>query len=328
MKIIQLLLAGLLFCTSVFAQKTYRINKSSGTLQLDNVNSVEIESYDGSEIVLTAENDPVGEDERADGLRTLNSRGKDNTGLGLIVKDIDNQTTEVKRLDPLNAKKIFIKLPKNVKISIKNKGLNYGNGDGTILIKNLSTEINAVVQYDNIKLENITGPSNISNLYGNIEATLDDKIKGPLSLVTVYGFVDISIPAQSKTDLNLSTTYGSLLASEKLNIDIIHQEADTTRKINQRNIVINRTNKRSTDGVEKVVVNLDSALASSGVPAATLPPNFNVDINETISAALENLPISFGSPFGENKIVGKLNGGGEHIILKSTYGKIYLRDKK
>lgn len=327
MKIIQLVLAGLLFCTSAFAQKTYRINKNAGTLQLENINAVEIESYGGNEIVLSVEKDSVEEDERADGLRTLNSRGTDNTGLGLNVKDIDNQTTEIKRLDPLNAKKLFIKLPKNVKISIKNKGVNYGPSDGTILIKNLSTEINAVVQYDNIKLENITGPSNISNLYGSIEATLDDKIKGPLSLVTVYGFVDISIPAQSKTDLNLSTTYGSLLASENLNIDIIPQAADTTRRINQRNIVINRTNKHTTERAEKIVVNVDTLSATPEPPAAPLPINFNLGTHQTMNF-VENFPISFSPVFSENKIVGKLNGGGEHIILKSTYGKIYLRDKK
>ena len=28
---------------------------------------------------------------------------------------------------------------------------------------------------------------------------------------------------------------------------------------------------------------------------------------------------------GNNRVKGTMNGGGEHIILKTTYGKIYLR---
>src|SRR5690349_25082288 len=66
----------------------YKVAKSSGRLEIREVNHVSIEGYNGNEIVFTSSSRGHDDDERAKGLRALSSYGlEDNTGLGLSVVD-------------------------------------------------------------------------------------------------------------------------------------------------------------------------------------------------------------------------------------------------
>ena len=72
--------------TTAFAQE-YKVAKSTGRLEL-NIGRVTVEGYNGNEIVFSSKDHHEGKDERAEGLRAINSMGlEDNTGLGINVAD-------------------------------------------------------------------------------------------------------------------------------------------------------------------------------------------------------------------------------------------------
>ena len=73
--------------------KEHKISKSSGTLVLAGLNEVTVEAYNGSEIIFTTDNYDEEVDERAAGLKLVNSLGlNDNTGLGLSVQEAVSYT--------------------------------------------------------------------------------------------------------------------------------------------------------------------------------------------------------------------------------------------
>ena len=315
-----LILISLIGCSTAFAQKTFKLNKSSGTLLLENMNAVEIEAYGGNQIEITTEIQEEEVDTRAIGLRPVSGALMDNSGIGLHVKELANGVTQLTRVNAYLGKRIFIKLPKKVNLSIRNRGVQYDEDELGIVIKNVYTEIDAVMQYGDIKLENISGPSNINNIYGNIEATLNDAVKGPFSLVSVYGFIDMSIPTHAKADLNMSTNFGNILVSEQLNMNI---ETPVAPPIPEAKVPPTFLNENFKDSIlmnfKENGIHLDSL--------SSLHVDLN-NISEVVTTALRNMPpISFGNR-GDNKTMGKMNGGGTPIILKSNYGKIYLRELK
>jgi hypothetical protein len=241
--------------TLVSTAQEYKLAKSTGKLII-NLPSATIEGYNGNEIIITSGKSlSETEDDRSKGLRRITGSGLvDNTGLGVNVTE-KGSNIEVSPVGNQH-ESLVIKVPKGVTIYYSfSKVMN----NGTVTLKNLESEVEVSVQYNKIKLDNVTGPMAIKTLYGNIDAKLGNNVKGPVSLVSIYGYVDVSIPGETKANLSLNTTWGEILASSDLKID-----------------------------VEK---------SGSG---------------DMVS-------------YSENKVKGKLNGGGLDLTATSTYGKVYLR---
>lgn len=207
----------LTIATSVFAQKEFKVAKSTGHLKL-NIAGAIIEGYSGNEIIFSApqvEKEVV--DERAKGLRAINGSGfTDNTGLGF---DVTTQGEEisVNTVTRDRSAILTIKVPQNIKISFNNTS---STNQSEIILKNLKNEIEVSTSYNKIKLENNSGPMNVKTLYGSIDAIFTGEIKGPVSIVSVYGYVDVSLPAAAKANVELSTSYGKLYAAESLKIAV------------------------------------------------------------------------------------------------------------
>src|SRR6185436_10792366 len=80
----------------------YKVAKSTGRLEIKEVNHVTVEGYAGSEIVFSSMDRNRDDDGRAKGLRAVSGLGlEDNTGLGISVQDKGNviEVYQLKKMD-------------------------------------------------------------------------------------------------------------------------------------------------------------------------------------------------------------------------------------
>lgn len=247
-KFILIALTSMIIC-EVKAQE-YKLSKTSGRLEIM-LGKVTVESTSGSEIIFTSSERENNKDERANGLKQVSSLGlEDNTGLGINVAT-EGTVTTVRQMKKTNSPKIKILVPKGVIVSFSHES-QYG-GDANF--RNLENEIEVSAQYNNIDLENCSGPVTVKTIYGHVEAVFDSNSKGPMSIVSVYGYADVTLPVATKANLRLSTSYGEIYVA----------------------------------------------------------PEFKIEINQ--------------SGDSEDRVSGKINGGGMNIDISSSYGKVYLRKK-
>lgn len=203
---------GVAFC------QEFKIAKSTGRLEL-NIGRVTVEGYGGNEIIFTSKDRKEKEDERANGLRAINGSGlEDNTGLGINVTDKGN-VIEVNQLKKTESPDVKIMVPKGIIVSFSFES-QYG---GTAAFKNMENEIEVSTSYNNIELENVTGPLTVKTVYGHVEAEFSQSVKGPVSIVSIYGYADVTLPLTTKANLKMSTSYGEIFVAPEFKIEIEKQ---------------------------------------------------------------------------------------------------------
>ena len=213
-KNILLVVVAMLVTGWSYAQE-YKVAKNSGRLEI-NIGKVRVEGHDGNEIIFTSESGKRDKDERAEGLRSVNSMGlEDNTGLGINVTDKGN-VVEVNQLKKTSSPDIKILVPKGVIVSFTHQS-QYG---GKATFKNLTNEIEVSAQYNSIELENVSGPLTVKTIYGHVEADLSTNIKDPISIVSIYGYVDVTLPQATKANLRLETNYGEIFVAPEFKIEM------------------------------------------------------------------------------------------------------------
>ena len=196
----------------------FKVSKTSGRLEI-NIGRVTVEGHTGNEIIFSSLDREKDKDERAQGLKEINSLGlDDNTGLGINVEDKGGVVT-VHQFKKMNSPKIKILVPKGIIVSFSFES-QYG---GKALFKNVENEIEVSAQYNNVELENCSGPVTVKTIYGHVEAMFDTNTKGPISIVSVYGFVDVTLPTTTKANMKLSTTYGEIYVAPDFKIEIDRQ---------------------------------------------------------------------------------------------------------
>ncbi len=195
----------LLVATFVNAQE-YKLAKSTGRLEISEVNHVTIEGTTGNEIVFTRRGYNKDDDERAKGLRAVSAMGiEDNTGIGLSVID-KGESIQVQQLKKMDGPDVTIKVPKGVIVVISHTS---PHGD-KIEFKNFEGEIQVSTVHSGVRLENITGPTRIKTVHGDIDASLSPNMKSPIALISIHGHVDAAIPLATKANIRLGTKYGEL----------------------------------------------------------------------------------------------------------------------
>jgi len=213
--IIIILFFAIVFSIQVRAQE-YRITKNTGRLEL-NIGRVTVEGHDGSEIIFSSKNNTSEKDERADGLRLINSLGlEDNTGgLGIHVAD-KGSVIEVRQLKQTHSPDIKVLVPKGVIVSFKYDS-QYG---GKARFVNLTNEIEVSAIYNSVELDQVTGPVTVQTSYGSVTGNFNPPIKDPVSIVSIYGFIDVTIPQSTEANLKLSTSYGDIFVAPELDIQM------------------------------------------------------------------------------------------------------------
>lgn len=223
-----------LFATSLTFAQEYKVAKTSGRLEI-HLGKVTVEGHDGKEIIFKSNREKHEKDERAQGLRAVNSLGlEDNTGLGINVTDKGN-VVEVYQLKKTSSPDIRVLVPRGVIVSFEHES-QYG---GKAIFRNLPNEIEVSAQYNSVELENVTGPLTVKTIYGGVDAEFGTEIKDPVSIVSVYGHVDVSLPASTKANLKMSTSYGEIFVAPEFKIEM---EKNTTGLISYSDQVNGKIN--------------------------------------------------------------------------------------
>lgn len=216
MKTKLLLAAALLLVSGQLLAQEYRLAKSSGKLVLTDINHLTIEGTTGNEIIFVSLDGRSDKDDRATGLRAINSMGlEDNTGVGLAVLD-KGATIEVYQLKKMDGPRVKIMVPKGVSISISHST---PHGED-IKIRNVESEIESSTVHTGIHLDNVTGPLNIKTVHGEIEADFSAGLKSPIRLSSTHGLVDVTLPLATKATLTLSTSWGEILVDPAMKIEV------------------------------------------------------------------------------------------------------------
>lgn len=228
-----LVITALVLTTGLWAQE-YKLSKSTGKLNIQEVNNVKIEGYNGNEIVFTSSSFSKDSDDRAKGLRAISSMGlEDNTGLGLSVIETDG-VIEVRQLKKMDGPNILIKVPQGVSI----KYVHTSPYSDDVEIKNFGGELFVSTVHNDVQLTNATGELTVKTVHGDIEASFGSAINKAVSLTSTHGHVDAAIPISTKANLKLNTSWGEIFIDPdfKLEIDksgsMIRYSDKMTAKIN------------------------------------------------------------------------------------------------
>jgi Putative adhesin len=209
------LLFAVAITSTLFAQE-YKIARSSGKLEIKEVNNITIEGSSGNEIIFSSMDRDRDDDDRSKGLRAVNALGlEDNTGIGLSVVD-KGGSIQVYQLKKMDGPKVKIQVPKGVSVFYSHSSP-YGSD---VIFKNVEGEIEISTVHNDVRLENITGPMNVKTVHGDIEADFNAGLKGPISLTSVHGHVDVTIPAATKGTMNMSTTWGEIFVDPAIKLEI------------------------------------------------------------------------------------------------------------
>lgn len=204
-----------LFCATLRAQE-YKIARTSGRLEIREVNNVIIEGHNGNEIIFSSRDHDRDDDGRAKGLRAISSMGlEDNTGIGLSVTE-EGQTIRVQQLKKTDGPEVTIRVPKGVVVSYSHTSP-YGD---EIEIKNFEGEVEVSTVHSGVILTNTTGPLSIKTVHGDIDANLATALKSPVSLASVHGHVDVALPVTTKANMRMSTNWGEIFVDPDFKIEI------------------------------------------------------------------------------------------------------------
>ncbi len=308
-------------CPSLYAQKEYKLEKTGGKLILANIPPVFIEGYDGREVIIRI-NNPVSdnanrelkekrEDARAKGLKPLNSNGFDNTGIGLNISESGTDAI-VSATGRAQENYYTIKLPNTVGLTIyNNRALYFTQSDSTpIVVQNLKSEIEISSQFENCRIINPSGPVGIKSLSGNIEILADNAIKQPITAYSVNGVIDLKVPEKANATLEMVSLNGTIYADQSLPL---------TSKTSTAN-----SKQEHTIMADKIVVE-NGEVTGYGIKLGKTD-SLNNAARELARRATEmSLTGSTLSLSGGSQFSGTLNSGGTKIILRTTYGNIYLR---
>lgn len=204
-----------LVTTAAYPQE-YKIAKSTGRLEINDVNNVSIEGTTGNEIIFSSLDGSRDRDDRAQGLRAISAAGlEDNTGIGLAVRE-SGTTYEVYQLKKMDGPRVKILVPKGVTISYRHSSPHGSD----VKLKNFEGEVEISTVHNGARLENVTGPLNVKSAHGEVEVILNDNVKGPIYLASTHGLVDLAVPAATKANITLSAGHGEIFVDPNLKLEV------------------------------------------------------------------------------------------------------------
>jgi len=212
------LLAASIFClvVSTSAQEYKVAISGNKTLKISEVNKVDIEGYNGNEIIFSHAISGNNRPERAEGLTAIGAMGlEDNSGIGLSVNEKGDEII-VQPMTKRSGSRYLIKVPENVKIAYQHSS-SYGS---TFNVKDVSSELDVSTNHNSINLQNVTGPMTINTVHGKIEVDFSTvNQSNPISIVSVHGLIDVSLPASTKAKVRMSSGWGELYTDLDIKFD-------------------------------------------------------------------------------------------------------------
>ncbi len=185
------------------------IEKMQGDIIIQGHNSPEL-------IVKTDGHHSYEKPKKAEGLRSLYNTKEDNTGIGLSISEVDG----IIEIEPATRSsedaEYTILIPKDLIVKIDYSGPFAED----VVVKNLIGEVEIKTLNGDIDLFDITGPTAISSINGDINCTFSEvNQQAPISISSVNGELDISIPSNTKADLVLSSFSGDIFTDIDIEFD-------------------------------------------------------------------------------------------------------------
>ena len=169
--------------------------------------SLPIEGYSGTEVIISTNSHDFEPNERSRGLKPIYAAGVDNTGIGVAMEKSGNHIT-LRCLLPITkgGAEYKIRVPENMALDITR---DCARG-GETTISNIKNEIEFKGCHD-ISLKNVTGPLVISTISGSVNVTFTEISKDKsISIASVSGEVDVTLPAKAGFNLEMGTVSGNM----------------------------------------------------------------------------------------------------------------------
>jgi hypothetical protein len=196
-----------------------------------------------------------------------------------------------------------IQIKYNVRVPSRyNVNLNTSGGD--ISVTSVTGTVDANTSGGNIRLATINGPANVHTSGGNIDVV---GTTGPADVRTSGGNITIN---HAGAEVKARTSGGSIHVEEAL----AAIDASTSGGSIRANFTVQpKGNTRLS--------------TSGGNVSVSLPANANVDLDaHTSGGAVESdLPVTMVGKQSESTLVGKINGGGPQLVLRSSGGGIRVK---
>lgn len=198
--------------------------------------------------------------------------------------------------DPINIK-FNVRVPSRYNVNVKTSG-------GDISVSSVTGTVDANTSGGNIKLATVNGPANVRTSGGDIEVL---GTTGPADVRTSGGSITIQ---RAGAEVKAHTSGGSIRVEEAL----AAIDASTSGGSIRANFTVQpKGNTR--------------LATSGGNVSVSLPPNVNVDLDaHTSGGGVESdLPVTTVGKQSESTLVGKINGGGPQLVLRSSGGEIRVK---
>jgi len=196
-----------------------------------------------------------------------------------------------------------IEIKYNVRVPSRyNVNLNTSGGD--ISVTSVTGTVDANTSGGNIRLATINGPANVHTSGGNIDVV---GTTGPADVRTSGGNITIN---HAGAEVKARTSGGSIHVEEAL----AAIDASTSGGSIRANFTVQpKGNTRLS--------------TSGGNVSVSLPANANVDLDaHTSGGGVESdLPVTMVGKQSESTLVGKINGGGPQLVLRSSGGGIRVK---
>lgn len=181
-------------------------NKEARLILVDFTGDLQIEGYNGNEIVATSTHGRFETPERAKGLKPVYGGGTDNTGIGLAMEKSGNTIT-LRCLVPFTQSASYkLKVPETIALQIERDCAR--NGETTI--QNIKNEIEFKGCHE-VNLKNVSGPLVVSTISGGISVVFSEINKDkPISIAAISGEVDVTLPTKAAVDLEMTTVSGNM----------------------------------------------------------------------------------------------------------------------
>ena len=223
--------------------------------------------------------------------------------------------------------KIYV--PQNVSTDLATSGGNielsnlkgkqeFATSGGNLVVTGLSGEIDGTTSGGNIVIENSNDNINMTTSGGNVEAK---HCTGKISLTTSGGNIIID---DLKGDIKASTSGGNVTGQ------VIEGELNAGTSggnISLSNLLCSVDAATSGGDINVSVAKLSKHIKltnSGGNIKLELPQNSSVDLNLYADKIKTETLQSFSGRFEEEKVEGKLNGGGIPVTIRADGGKIEL----
>ena len=224
---------GVLLCMvtgMITAGAQHKIAMSSGIIEFKELMEVEVEGYDGNEVILEfSGNYKI--PERAKGLRPVNALGLvDNTGIGLAVQEEAQGRQVIYQVSRNSDAKYRAKVPKGVVVKYVNSSV---HGDD-FHARNISNEIEVKTHGGDIRLTDVTGPISVNSVHGDIEVIFTSVTQElPSSIASVHGDVDVAVPSATNANLSIATSWGEVYSDLEIKVETSNgMKAYGAKKIN------------------------------------------------------------------------------------------------